>query len=259
MKSLNHYQNLASELVRQDAGKDQMLAAMEQMWQARWQLPEEISGLGWIHKVVSTDPHDALRAGVRVLSSAEPRIKVLPVGLGGLPEPGLEQIEHTLGWLFHQANGRRQSSVLRDLVFSALLYDQICAQVVYLPHQIKAVQAGGGDTSSLQAARRAGDFVILVRNPRNVHLRASDWATEAVLYRQVVPASDLVAFWGTQAAGIGEQLSADKDGSLRYATLYDYTDLEMRVVWAYLHEDHQPIPPTAGLDGSVAPIEIIRQ
>ncbi len=198
MKSLNHYQDLAAELVQQDANKDRMLASMEQMWQARWQLPEEISGLGWIHKVVSTDPHDALRAGVRVLSSAEPRIKVLPVGLGGLPEPGLEQIEHTLGWLFHQANCRRQSSVLRDIVFSALLYDQVCAQVVYLPHQIKAIQAAGGETASLQAARRAGDFVILVRNPRNVHVRASDWATEAVLYRQVIPATDLVNFWAAR-------------------------------------------------------------
>ncbi len=33
----------------------------------------------------------------------------------------------------------------------------------------------------------------------------------------------------------------------------------MRVVWAYLHEDSQMIPPSAGLDGGNAPIEIIRQ
>ncbi|MBN2043630.1 MAG: hypothetical protein JW757_01315 [Anaerolineales bacterium] len=259
MKSLDFYQKRADDLIQQDAGRNRMLAAMEQMWQAQWQLPEAVSGLGWIHKVVSTDPHDALRAGVRVLSSAEPRIKVLPVGLGGLPETNLEQVEHALGWLFHQANRRRQASVLRDIVLSALLYDQVCTQVVYLPHQIKALQAVGGGTASLRAARRAGDFVILVRNPRHVHVRASDWTTEAVLFHQVVPAADLVSFWGSQADPIKEKLAADMQGELRYATVYDYTDLETRVIWCYLHPDANLLLPAAGLDGGTSPLEIIRR
>lgn len=259
MKSLSFYQQRAKEMIHQDSGREQMMAAMEKMWQASWQLPEAISGLGWIHKVVSTDPHDALRAGVRVLSSAEPRIKVLPMGLGGLPETSLDQVEHTLGWFFHQANQRRQASVLRDIILSAQLYDQITAQVVYLPHQIKAIQAAGRDTSSLQAARRAGDFVILVRNPRDVHVRASDWMTEAVLYRQVEPAADLQSFWGNQAGLVRDKLAADENGDLGYATVYDYTDLEMQVVWAFLHEDNHALLPTAGLHDNAAPLEIIRQ
>lgn len=45
MKSLDYYQQLADELIRQDAEKDRKQAAMEAMWQSRWRLPEEISGL----------------------------------------------------------------------------------------------------------------------------------------------------------------------------------------------------------------------
>lgn len=223
MKSINHYLQIAGEMVRQDAERERMQAAMEAMWQARWRLPEEISGLGWIHRVVSTDPHDALRVGVQVLASAAPRIKALPVGLGRLSAAGLEQVEHALAWLFHQANRRRQASVLRDIVLSALLFDEVAVQVVHLPHQIKALAAGGGSTASLQSARRYGDFANLVRNPRDVHVRYSDWLAEAVLYRQVIPAEDLVRFWGRQAEAVQSRLARAAHGTRLYATVYDYS------------------------------------
>ena len=259
MNSLDYYQSAADELIRQDADKNAMQAAMDAMWQARWRLPEEISGLSWVHKVVSTDPHDALRSGVRVLASAAPRIRALPVGLGALPPAGLEHVEHALAWLFHQDNRRRQASVLRDIVLSALLYDEVTAQVVYLPHQIRAVSAAGGNTAGLQAARRFGDFAILVRNPRDVHVRTSDWMPEAVVLRQQVPAAQLISFWGAQAAAVQNKLDKDAKGEFKYATVYDYTDLEMRVVWAYLHAEGAAVLPSAGLDGSAHPVEIIRQ
>ena len=123
MKSLHSYQELAHQMIEQDREKDQMLAAMEAMWQGEWQLPKEISDLRWIHKVVSTDPHDALRAGVRVLSSVGPRVKVMPMGPGETSQALTDLVERALSWLFYQANRRRQSTVLRDVVLSALLYD----------------------------------------------------------------------------------------------------------------------------------------
>jgi hypothetical protein len=259
MKSLDYYQNLAGQMVHQDEEKNHMQAAMEAMWQGRWQLPEEIADLRWMHKVVSTDPHDALRAGVRALSTVGPRIKVHAMGIGQQRKSQADQIERALGWLFHQANRRRQSSVLSDVVLSALLYDKVVAQVVYLPHQIRAVQAAGGDTRQLQAARRGGAFAILVRNPRQVYVRTSDWMPEVVLLRRVMPAADLIGFWGKQARRVSAALEEDKDGALRYATVYDYMDLEHRVVWAYLHEDPAAVLPESGLDGSLPPYEIVRQ
>ncbi|MEJ2513376.1 MAG: hypothetical protein P8Y72_17480 [Anaerolineales bacterium] len=259
MKSLEAYLETAGQMVQQDAQKNRMQQAMEAMWQSRWNLPEEIAGLRWMHKVVSTDPHDALRAGVRVLSSAAPRIKVLPVGLGAGSDRQADLVERALGWLFHLANRRRQASVLRDIVLSALLYDEVVAQVVYLPQQIQAVRAAGGDVTRLSAAERSGAFAILVRSPRQVHVRYSDWIAEAVLLRRVMPVSDVVAFWGKHARSIEQRLGERGGEDLRYATLYDYIDHENRVVWAFLHEDQSAMLPAAGLDGSAHPFEIVRQ
>jgi len=259
MKSLEAYLETAGQMVQQDAQKNRMQQAMEAMWQSRWNLPEEIAGLRWMHKVVSTDPHDALRAGVRVLSSAAPRIKVLPVGLGAGSDMQADLVERALGWLFHLANRRRQASVLRDIVLSALLYDEVVAQVVYLPQQIQAVRAAGGDVTRLSAAERSGAFAILVRSPRQVHVRYSDWMAEAVLLRRVMPVSDVVAFWGKHARSIEQRLGERGGEDLRYATLYDYIDHENRVVWAFLHEDQSAVLPAAGLDGSARPFEIVRQ
>ena len=56
-------------MVQGDTKRDEMFRAMDAMWQGDWSLPQELAELRWIHKVVSTDPHDAVRAGSRVLSS----------------------------------------------------------------------------------------------------------------------------------------------------------------------------------------------
>jgi len=65
MRGLHVYQTMAQEMIAADAERDRMLRAMDDMWQNRWSLPESVRGLRWIHKVVSTDPHDAIRAGTR--------------------------------------------------------------------------------------------------------------------------------------------------------------------------------------------------
>ena len=83
--------------------------------------------------------------------------------------------------------------------------------------------------------------------------------TEAVFYRQVVPAGDLVSFWGSHANQLREKLAADVKGSLRYATVFDYTDMDMRVVWATLQENSQMLPPDPHSGTNAEPLEIIRQ
>jgi hypothetical protein len=245
-------------MVAQDREKDEMMAAMEAMWQGNWQLPREIADLRWIHKVVSTDPHDALRAGVRVLSSVGPRVKVISLETEGDHQTLTDRVERGLSWLFHQANRRRQSSVLRDIVLSALLYDEVIAQVVYLPHQIKALEAAGGDTRRLEIARRFGPYAILVRNPRQVHVRYSDWMPEAVLHKRVMPVGEIVEFWGKQAGKLTRALKSDPEGSLRFATVYDYMDLDCRVVWAYLHEHSEVVMPGPAMAGEYQAVEIMR-
>jgi len=206
MNELFYFQNIAQEMIAADRERDQMLRAMDDMWHNRWALPNNVAGLKWIHKVVSSDPHDAIRAGTRVLSSVAPRITVQPLGASAENRAQAEKMERVLSWHFRNAS-RRRASVLRDVVLSALLYDEVVAQVVYLPEQMEALKSFKFDRQRLEAAKRFGPFAIIVRNPQQVHVRYSDWMPEAVLMKQVMTVQAAVDFWGSKAKKLGEEIS----------------------------------------------------
>jgi hypothetical protein len=269
MNELFYFQNIAEEMVAADRERDEMLRAMDDMWHNRWALPPNVAGLKWIHKVVSSDPHDAIRAGTRVLSSVAPRITVQPLGASAAEKKQAEQIERALSWHFRNASRRRRASVLRDVVLSALLYDEVVAQVIYLPEQVDALKAFKVESSRLEAAKRFGPFAIIVRNPQQVHVRYSDWMPEAVVMKQVMTVQEAVDFWGEKAEGLGEAASKQARGLLRSAfgrarkdewthcTVYDYMDVEQRAVWAVLQTDSGMLSEPAG--GDAPAVEILRE
>jgi hypothetical protein len=268
MQELGFFQNLAQEMIAADAERDRMLRAMDDMWQNRWALPPGVSGLKWIHKVVSSDPHDAVRAGARVLSSVAPRLTVTPLsGESTANRERAERIERALAWQFGNASRRRQASVLRDVVLSALLYDEVVAQVVYLPEQIKAIREFKGESSRLEAAKRFGPFAVIVRNPQQVHVRYSDWMPEAVLMKKVMSVQQAVDFWGEKASGLlvagkpskrSKRAFGRKPAELTHCTVYDYMDLETRAVWAVAQTSGDAISQPVGDEGSGA-VVILRE
>ncbi|MCW5876499.1 MAG: hypothetical protein KIS85_06410 [Anaerolineales bacterium] len=263
MQSLFHFQSLAEEMVAADAGRERMLRAMDAMWHNQWSLPPNVAGLKWIHKVVSSDPHDAVRAGARVLSSVAPRLSVQPLGAGPAQRARAEQIERALAWHFRNAGRRRQASVLRDVVLSALLYDEVVAQVVYLPEQQGAAGLLGERAAAARGrmAARFGPFAILVRNPQQVHVRYSDWMAEAVLMKKVISLREALDFWGPRAKGLAATAATGRGGvkpaELTHCTLYDYMDLEQRVVWALPQAGGTGLIAPTG--GDAGPVEILRE
>lgn len=279
MQDLSYFQSIAVSMIAADRERNRMLRAMDDMWHNRWALPPGMAGVKWLHKVVSSDPHDAVRAGTRVLSSVAPRITVQPYGgsatVGGGAGERLqaERIERALAWHFRNASRRRRASVLRDVVLSALLYDEVVAQVVYLPAQQQAAKVLGGSLQAAGASARFGPFAIIVRNPQQVHVRYSDWMPEAVLLKQVMPVSEAVAFWGP---ALTKSMSARENGALlrkagrsllygrrdtkqpTHLTVYDYMDTEQRAVWAVPQTDSTMLAEPAGDEGAGA-IEILRE
>lgn len=275
MQELFAFQTIAQEMIAADRERDRMLRAMDDMWQARWSLPPAVSGLKWIHKVVSSDPHDAVRAGTRVLSSVAPRLTVHPLGAGDAGRAQTDartmadKIERALAWNFRNASRRRQASVLRDVVLSALLYDEVVAQVVYLPNQT-ASQLGASNASNSPrstALNRFGPFAIIVRNPQQVHVRYSDWMPEAVLMKKLMTIQQAVEFWGEPALGLlaakpkKRKVTSPRKGhtdNFAYCTVYDYMDLEQRAVWAIPQADSDVLADPSGGDGAGA-VEILRE
>jgi hypothetical protein len=282
MQELSYFQSVAQSMIAADRERDRMLRAMDDMWHNRWALPPNVAGLKWIHKVVSSDPHDAVRAGTRVLSSVAPRITVQPLGGSAAAVGGntaargqAESLERALAYHFRNASRRRRASVLRDVVLSALLYDEVVAQVVYLPEQLKALkqfQVEGltfkDETERVRALQRFGPFAIIVRNPQQVHVRYSDWMPEAVVLKQVMSLPEAADFWGnalTKNLSRRENkkrsprfLANKRDMEFTHVTVYDYMDVQQRAVWAVPQVGSEALAEPAGSQESAA-IEILRE
>ena len=212
-----------------------------------WKLPKALMDVGK-RAVRTTAPADALRAGARVLTVLDEILEVDPVTVNPKTPDSKEAREKAntwesvLKWQFELA-GRRKSILKEDITRSAMMYDEICGQVIHLPSQIKNIEALGGNANRYKAAQRNGQFAISVKNPQNVYTRYSEYGPEAVLYASVQKPRQIVDFWGKRVAPL--QKLVEKHQAEDWYVLFDYVDFEKRVVWcipgdsikATAHED----------------------
>jgi len=253
MEKLDYYINLAETMIEADTERDQAFEAYEDMWHADWELPSPLGREMWIRKVVSTEPHDSIRLGTNVLSTLDPVITYQPLANNTPTKELANQWEKNLLWQLKSASKRRPVSVIRDCVQSALLYDEVCAQVIDLDYQIKQKQHAGAKTNRLKAARRYGRFLVNVYNPRDVHVRNSNMMPEAVLLAQVKRAQDVVDEFGDVAQqALGGYISDSKDQNRdAFVVLFDYWDYEVRCVWAIPSDGRGTRPGNTGQDTQV--------
>lgn len=226
VKKLDTYQSIANRMIDADRQRDKAFAAYQAMYHNQWDMPEELNRLGWMRRTISTDPHDAIVAGDRVLSAIHPKVKITPSRDIEAQRQDANQMERILKWHLLMANRRRGRSVTSDVVRSALLYDAVAMNVIDLDWQIKQADAIKASTKRYKAARKICRYVVNVYNPRHVHALRSGYGTESVLLCQTRPASEIMDEWGD----VGKKLRdlVEQDAQVKY---YDYTDYEDRVVW----------------------------
>ena len=241
MKKLNYYIGLADEMIQEDVDRDKLHQAMEDMHHLEWDLPGSVKNLDWIRKFISTDPFDALRAVTRLLSTVQPIIKYQPLADNQETKEAANRVEQALLWHLKNANKRGRAKAISDIVLSAARHDEIAAQVVHLDTQANAT---GMSPLRIRAARRNGPFAVLVRNPRFVHSRYSDWMLENVLYARTVKAAEVVDFWGDRAKAVKNNLRSDE--ITQYCTVYDMWDLETHAVWCYMSDSNTMLTGGAG-------------
>src|SRR3990172_5534347 len=150
-KKLDWYLSTAKEMIENDAGLRKSQKAMDRMSHLEYTLPEPLSNLEWVRKIVSTAPFEALRGSTRALSALEERIRIDPITVAG-GDMGADSLrakeranewEKVLKWQMGLASTRRP--IFRaDVVRSALLYDEIVGQVIHLPTQINTIDKIGG-------------------------------------------------------------------------------------------------------------------
>lgn len=223
---LEHYQKLAENMIKLDEDRNDMNNKYDQMDHVDWEPDSELRKLWWFRATPSTDPHDALSAGVRVLSAQKEGLTLQPLAANTATKDKANDNERVLSWIMDQVNKRRQGTVQKSVIRSALKFDEVCALVVDLDEQIKNKKVFEGDTKREEAARRYGRFMVNTYHPNDVHVLHSSLMPEAVLLCQVRKAKEVVKEWGKLAAKLKK--AADNDENVKYYYFQDYDDT---VVW----------------------------
>jgi hypothetical protein len=231
MATLEQIQRVAAKMIYDDAERDKAFQAYTEMYHNGWTLPPEIRQLPWIRRVISSDPHDAVATGVRILSSLPISVKYQPLAPGTDNQVRADMIERILKWQLKSANRRRSKAVEADIAKSSILYDAVAAQVIDLERAIKNKEAMNADTKREKAALRFSRFIVQTYNPQDVHVRYSGIMPEAVLLVQVRHAQEVIDEWGDLARAIPglEDMATHPDND--WVTYFDFWDYFNRAVW----------------------------
>jgi len=230
-EGLQDYFDTAQGLMDLYFERNALFKRMDDMFYARWSLPPGMPD--WVLKAVSTDPHDVVMTTVRLFSTLKPRFKIAPMLPNEANRKRANEIETAVAYNFHQAGRRNDASVVWDVLFSAAMYADVAAQVVYLPYQEKILEAMGKDTRRVKAAKRFGDFAFLIHNPANVYPEWSEYGLEGVLTVRVQTIDEFMDTWGKLANKVADER---KEGQITYVTSYDYINYEKRCVWGVLSD-----------------------
>src|SRR3990167_4242152 len=198
-KNFAYYEKIAKRMIDDDRDRVKANNEYDRMDNNEWELPAQLKELQWVHNVKSTDPHDIIATGTRVLSSLDTRITFQPLASNIESKKRANEIERVLGWCMAQANRRRPGTVEKAVVRSALMYDETVCSVIDLPYQIAQKKDLNASTKREKAALRYGRFMVIVYHPNEVHVRYSDAMPEAVLVHQRRPAQEVLDDWGDKA------------------------------------------------------------
>ena len=226
VNKIEHYQELAAKMIKADEKKTNNNIKYDNMDHVAWELPDNLKKIQGMRSVPSTDPHDVISTGVRVLSALKEKPTLQPLASNQSTKEKANDNERALEWEMARVNNRRQGTVQRSVVRSALKYDEVCALIIDLDEQIKNKVACGADTKREKAARRYGRFVVNTYHPSDVHVTFSNFMPEVVLLCQVRKAKDVMREWGKKTAKLKK--AADNDEKVKF---YDYMDYDVHVVW----------------------------
>lgn len=228
-ESLQKYYDTSLALIENYRPRNQMFEAMDDMYYSRWNMPEGMPD--WVLRVVNTDPHDVVQTTVRTFATLQPKFKIRPMLNDQANRDRANQIETALRYNFRLAGMRNNASLEWDIMFSAALYAEVAAQIIYLPYQEKVLKSMDVSTARVKAARRFGDFAFVIHNPANIFPTFSEYGLESVLAVRRQTYAEFKYSWGKLAKDIQQP-----EDHLSYVSTFDFTDHDRRVVFAVFTE-----------------------
>ena len=191
----NMIREQARDLVDWYNNRDAMYQDMDDMVRGKYELPDTVdqSIKEQLHVVVSQDPHDAVRAGTRVLAGNVPSFKVRPVATDQTNLDNTAMIERWILGNFHLASRRRGVPIIEELSMFSLKYAAAAGRVSHIPTENEA--RGGAGMPLIDNATRFGDFLIVPYNPRDVYPNLTDFGLSGILHRQTMTLKKAIDQW----------------------------------------------------------------
>jgi len=258
MSDLQELYDLAQGLVDSYSDRDILFSEIDRMFRLDWSMPDGMPD--WVMKSVTTDPRDIVTTVVRTFATIKPRFKIMPMQANEPNRMRANEIETAIGWNFKKAGRRSDSTVAWDAMFSSAKYAMIGAQIIYLPYQIKVMEAmvdpEKSESKSSKAIRakirrakeamRFGDFAYIFHNPSNLYPSFSEYGLESNLTCRVQTVDEFRATWGKLANSIVDEQDY-QNGKVNYVTTWDYIDYEIRTVWGVFSDTNTRIVAGSGM------------
>lgn len=229
MAKLDQYKDIATNLIERDRPKNIINRHMDAMWHNEWSVPDSLKDLAHVRPQINPGPHNAIAAGIRAYATMEPSLNLVRPAGNPADKERASKVENLLRYHYMRSAKRRGGTVTAEILKSAMLYDEVVAQVIHVDAQLALM----GDVSEnrKRAIRNRGNFIINVHNPQNVHVRYSDMVPEAVVVKKVQSIAEFSAFWGDKAKKVLSGLNDEKNEDNRYVVTFDYIDYDVRAVW----------------------------
>ena len=249
---LNYFVDKSNDLKSRYSDRDDLYVQVENQNFFESDELDGVKGKAETVKItLSPDPHNQLKSAVQMMSAIEPKFRV-PEGKNFSGDES--KIETFIQTLWTEANKLTGSSVLYDLVYSALLYGEVHLGTIDMLDYLGYYKKKGGayERRAKRAAKRS-PFMFPVYNAHSCYTEFDHLGLVSHYRKYDVTAKKVAGEWGD--AGIKAVKSMqDKDT----VTYNEWWDLENHVVWLdegveILNEEHElPFIPieTAITDGS---------
>jgi hypothetical protein len=234
---IDSVRKLAEAIITDRAKTISLAKDVDDAYYLNYSLPKEFKDVKWLTAKKSTDPHDAIRSARRALSAIEIGIDIDP----HLSDPRTrgvnEVIEKWLGKCLKSHSERRETGLLEDWLQSAFSYDFIVTHVNNLAYFYDENTLNGLSEAEqiwIGEEMEYNPYSFKVFHPEAAFPRITEIGLQGILTRKTISLEELRLHWGN---GRTKQIreKGDKE-EVNYCTVYDYTDLNYRYVWAAVQE-----------------------
>lgn len=222
--------------------RDAMFEEFRQMLHMEW---GEVPSGDWIKATMSPDAFNAIVGAVRLLTSTDPQIAVPFDETEPAARQASDRLERAARAMWTASGRVKGRAVHYDLLFSAILFGEVCASVTKTSDLLEIAEATGnkGQVARLKHIVKETPYLFDVWNPATCYPDRDSLGLRGVLRRQQVRWGDVLETWGELAEAVRPSGGRLIDRDL-LVVINDWYDWEQRAVWLdeandpIYHEDH---------------------